>query len=260
MKKGVVAEIKKEYLRGLAKRGKRISGREPCQCREMEMEVGIIETADGSARVRLGDTDVLVTVMAVPGDPLPETPDKGRIVVTCKLLGTASTDYQKDPPCEEAVELAEVVRRGIVNSDAVELGSLCIEAGAKVWVLHVNIDVLDHCGNLFDAAGAGALCALGNTVVPASRKYEECDDFGLNVIHRPIHATFVKMDGGLFLDPDIDEERGCMGMLVITTDEDGELRTMQKLRGGRVTREEIEEAIEAAVERGREVRRLMKLA
>ena len=257
MDNDVISEIKKEYLFELAKGGKRISERGVNESRELSIETGVIDTAEGSARVRLGDTDVLVGIKASIGEPFQDTPNKGVIITNCELIPMAAPDFDSGPPREDAIELARIVDRGIRESEAVDLGSLCIVEGEKVWLLFIDIHVLDYSGNLFDAAGIGALCALENTIIPSSAEVEGKEDSKLEIRHRPIPATFAKINGRMFLDPDLDEEKICQGRLIVSTDENGDIRAMQKSKGGRFTSQEITEAIDMAVERGREVREFL---
>ena len=51
-----------------------------------------------------------------------------------------------------AIELARVVDRGIRESKAIDLKKLCIDPGKKVFMVFVDVYVLDHDGNLIDAA------------------------------------------------------------------------------------------------------------
>ena len=257
MENNVIADIKKEYLFDLAKKGKRISERGVNESRELNIETGVIDTAEGSARVRLGNTDVLVGIKATVGEPFPDTPNQGVIITNCELIPMAAPDFDSGPPRDDAIELARVVDRGIRESDALDLESLCIVEGEKVWILFIDIHVLDYSGNLFDAAGIGAFCALENAVIPLP---DVGANFKLSLRHRPVPATIVKINGSLFLDPDLDEEKVCQGRLIIAADENGDIRAMQKSKGGRFTSEEISEAIDMAVERGHEVRKFLESA
>ncbi len=59
-----------------------------------------------------------------------------------------------------AVELGRVVERGLRESRAIDTEALCIVAGVKVWSVRVDIHVLDHGGNLTDAASLATVAAL----------------------------------------------------------------------------------------------------
>ncbi len=257
MNPDVIADIKKDYLNELAKRRRRISGREPFQCRNPRIETGMIETAEGSARVRLGDTDVLVGVRAEEGRPHPDEPCKGMVRLNCETMQIDPYDFNGGSSTAEANEVAGVVSRGIMESEAIDLASLVIEEGESVWIISIEIHVLDDNGNVFDAAGIGTLFALANTVIPASTEHGGSDEIRLRLLHLPVPATFVKIDGRFFIDPDLDEERVCQGKLLVTTDENGNIRIMHKSKGGRFNTEEMAKVIEKAVLRGGEVRQLL---
>ena len=51
--------FKKNQILELLKEGKRIDGRALDEVRELTIDVGVIPKAEGSARVRLGDTEVV---------------------------------------------------------------------------------------------------------------------------------------------------------------------------------------------------------
>ena len=126
MSDNIVAEIKKEYIYDLAKRDERADGRALDQYRNISIETGVISKAEGSARVQIGDTQVLVGVKIQPGEPFPDTPDKGVIITNAELIPLASPTFESGPPREGAIELARVVDRGIRESGALDLAKLCI--------------------------------------------------------------------------------------------------------------------------------------
>ena len=54
----------------------------------------------------------------------------------------------------------------IVNSNAIDLESLCIVSGKYCWIVHIDILVLQLDGSLLDAASLAAYVALSCTKVP----------------------------------------------------------------------------------------------
>lgn len=52
------------------------------------------------------------------------------------------------------------MERTLRDSRAIETESLCIVAGEKVWSVSVDITILDHDGNLADAAALAALASV----------------------------------------------------------------------------------------------------
>ncbi|MEM4728600.1 MAG: exosome complex protein Rrp42 [Thermoplasmata archaeon] len=258
MEEDAIAELKREYINRLFAESRRIDGRAPDEIRPVSVETGVVKNADGSARVKWGETDVLVGVKMELGQPFPDAPDKGVLVTNAELIPMASPYFEPGPPRPESIELARVVDRGIREAQTIDLSSLCITPKEKVWVAFVDIHALDFSGNLFDAASLGALMALNTTTVPAKR-FDLGEDFRLKVDHYPISCTSVKIDRGLLVDPCLDEERVARARLTVTTDENGDIRAMQKGIGGKLTLEEVKAMIQTSQRVGRELRQKFRL-
>jgi len=163
MTSSIVVNVKKKQITNLIESGKRIDGRGPKDYREIQIESGVIEKAEGSARVRLGNTEIIVGVKIGTGKPFADVPDKGVLTVNAELVPLASPSFEPGPPGENAVELARVVDRGIRESKAIDLTKLCVESGKLVFVVFIDVYVLNYDGNLIDAAAMAALAALVNT-------------------------------------------------------------------------------------------------
>ena len=63
MENDVVSDLKREYINRMLAERKRLDGRAPDEIRPVDVQTGIVTSAAGSARVKWGDTDVLVGVM-----------------------------------------------------------------------------------------------------------------------------------------------------------------------------------------------------
>ncbi|WP_461863418.1 exosome complex protein Rrp42, partial [Thermococcus sp.] len=159
----VMASIMRDHILELLKEGKRIDGRGLEDYRELEIKTNVIEKAEGSAWVRLGNTQVLVGIKVDMGEPFPDLPEKGVMTTNIELVPLASPTFEPGPPDENAIELARVVDRGIRESQAIELEKLAIVPGKLVRVIFIDVHVLDHDGNIVDAAGIGAIAALMST-------------------------------------------------------------------------------------------------
>ncbi len=160
-----VAKLEQKTVVDMISKGKRIDDRGIDSYRNIRIEAGLIEKANGSAQVHLGKSKVLVGVKVQVGEPFPDTPDEGVLTVNAELVPLASPSFEPGPPSEEAIELARVVDRGIRESKALDVKSLVLEKGKKVQVVYVDVYVLDHDGNLIDAAAMAALTALINAKV-----------------------------------------------------------------------------------------------
>ena len=250
---GVVSEIMRDQIHRLASRGMREDGRAFDEARKLSIELGILEMAEGSARVRLGDTDVLVGVKIDVGTPFPDKPADGILMTGAELRPLAHPDFGAGPPSEDAVELARVVDRGIRESGMLDLKKLAIAPGEKVYMVHVDVQPLDHFGNLFDAACVGAVAALRNSIVPASR-FGFGADFPLPVQESPVSMTFVKAGAHIMLDPTLREELVADARLTVTTDSKGDIRAMQKGLSGAYTFGELKDCVQLARRKAADVR------
>ncbi len=250
----IVPQIKREFLEKLADQGKRADGRKFTEHRNITIETNVISKAEGSARVKIGNTQVLTGIKMDVGEPYPDSPAMGVMTTSAELIPLASPDFESGPPREDAIELARVVDRGVRESKVIDLEKLCIEPKEKVWIIFIDIHILDYDGNLFDAASLAALAALMTAKVPAER-YELGEDYPLPLAEPPISCTFAKFNNVIVADPSLDEEDIAVARLTVATDEKGDIRAMQKGLNGGFTVEEIKKVIKVAVDNGKEIRK-----
>jgi exosome complex component RRP42 len=239
----------------MLKKGLRASGRGLTDFRPIEIVPGYVPNADGSALVKLGNTVVIAGVKLEVGSPYPDTPNEGALVVSAEFMPTASPTFEPGPPDENAIELARVIDRSLREIKAIDMEKLVIVPGRKVWVVYVDIYVLDHDGNLMDASSIAALAALMDTKLPKV----EIDELGnvkvdrssrsgpLQLRHKVVTVSIAKAENVLFVDPDIEEERVCETKLVITVSDDGRIAGMQKSGLGALSVEEVVRATEIAL-------------
>jgi exosome complex component RRP42 len=250
----IVSKVKRDYIASLVQQGKRMDGRGLDQFREVSVERGVVKTASGSARVKLGNTHVLVGVKIEKGEPFPDTPESGILVVNAELLPLASPTFEPGPPREEAIELARVVDRGIRESQAIDLEKLGITPGEEVWAVFIDIDVLDHDGNLIDASALASLAALLDVKPPADEAWTLP---GFPLKERPVAVTIAKLNGKLVVDPKLEEEQVMEARLTITTIDNGNVCAIQKGGAGSFAREEVEQAYAMARVKAAELRKLL---
>jgi exosome complex component RRP42 len=253
MSKDVVADLKRDHIAKLLDKGMRTDGRKFDEMRPLKVETNFIGSAEGSARVRLGSTEVIVGVKLILGEPFPDTPNTGVLTTNAELIPMASDTFESGPPDQESIEVARVIDRGIREGHAVDLEKLCIEPGKQVWIMFVDVHVLDYDGNLFDAANIGANAAFKTAIVPAKRAGKG-EDYPLPVLHQPISITAVKIDGKILIDPTHDEERVADARFTVATIETGNLCAMQKGLNGSFTVEEINKVVNMSRKIGDEVR------
>lgn len=257
----IVPAIKHDYITKLAEQGKRIDGRTFDTYRNIEIETKVVNKAEGSARVKMGNTQVLVGIKIDLGEPFPDSPNMGVLSTAAELIPLASPDFESGPPREDAIELARVVDRGVRESQVVDVEKLVITPGEQVWIVFIDIHILDYDGNLFDAASLGALAALSTTIIPAKRFSQELpeeyqkEDFPLPMSEPPISCTAVKINDFVLFDPCFDEEIIADARLTVATDHKGDIRAMQKGLSGSFTRDEIQKVIKGALDNGQEIRK-----
>jgi exosome complex component RRP42 len=249
----ITPSIKRDFLEKLAKDGKRADGRKFDEFRNIEIETGVVLKAEGSAKVKIGNTQVIAGIKIDVGEPYPDSPDSGVMTTAAELIPMASPDFEAGPPRENAIELARVVDRGIRESEIIEVDKLCIEPGEKVWIVFIDIHILDYDGNLFDAASLASLAALMTAKVPAER-FELGDDYPLPLKEPPVSCTSVKFNGVSVMDPSLDEEEIAEVRLTVATDENGNIRAMQKGLNGSFSVDEIKKVIKASIDNGKKIR------
>src|SRR3989442_13273839 len=129
-----VAKLEQKTVVDMVTKGKRIDERGLESYRPIQIQVGLIKKANGSAQVYLGKSKVLCGIKIETGEPFPDTPDEGVLTVNAELAPIASQSFEMGPPSEAAIELSRVVDRGIRESKAVDLKSLVLQKGKKVQV------------------------------------------------------------------------------------------------------------------------------
>jgi exosome complex component RRP42 len=243
----------------MSKTFRRIDGRDFLSFRKIEVEKNIIPKAEGSARVKFGNTDVIAGVKVELSSPFPDNPKEGILIVNAEFAPIAHERFEPGPPNENAIELARVVDRVIRSSEAIDLEKLFIEEN-KVYGVFVDIHIINHDGNLLDASALASVIALNSTKIP---KYEDGklirNEFigELKLEHFPTLVTIGKIDEKYIIDLNLFEEEIVKNKIAIGTREDKMICTIQKLSGS-FKLEEIEKLIDLAIEKGEELRKLIK--
>ena len=256
----VVTRVKQKQIAQLIEEGKRLDGRDLTDYREMKIEQGIIERAEGSARVLLGKTEVVVGVKIEMGKPFPDTPNEGVLTVNAELTPIASPAFEPGPPGEVSIELARIVDRGIRESKCIDTSKLVIEPGKQVFVVFVDIYALNHDGNLIDAAALAAVSALLNTKmsnyeikegeVKIKPGYEQ-----LPMKKHPLTVTTAKIGNKLVVDPNLEEEEVMDARISFAFDDDNNICAIQKGGSGYFEPQQVIEAAKIAQTKAKELRK-----
>ncbi|KAG8036970.1 hypothetical protein G9C98_004292 [Cotesia typhae] len=180
----------------------RIDGRRQCEYRSIEIETKLMPQTNGSARLKIGNTDVLV---GKGGDDL-------------------------------ATEISNVLTNTYQSQKTFNLKFLSILPHKKCWKMYVDVLILQCGGNLYDAIGAAIKAALFNTELPrvtaatldgGEADLQVSDDpfdcVTLNVESFPVLVTLCKIGDNCIVDP-IAEEEACAAASVVLSNNHWDLK------------------------------------
>lgn len=215
-----ISNLMKRRIKDYIEEGKRFDSRELLDYRDIEIETAVSKNAEGSARVRLGKTDVIAGVKLGVNEPYPDSEDAGTLVTTMELLPLSSEEFNYGPPGIEAIEIARIVDRGIRESGFIDFKKLCIKKGEKVWSVFIDIYSINDDGNLLDASCLASVAALLTATMP---KYDEKEEKILYdektnkklplTKNIPLTFTFHKIGKRIILDPGAEEEKSSESKL-----------------------------------------------
>lgn len=256
----VIDKLKKTQIIELLEAGKRSDGRAFDEHRKISIETNAIPKANGSARVRLGDTEVVCGVKIQPDRPFPDTGDRGLFICTAELLPLSHPTVETGPPQPPVIELARVVDRGIRESHMVDVSELVIEKDKSVIGVFADNVVVDYDGNLFDACSYATTAALLTSSTP---KWDWIDEkpslvegkqSPLPISTIPVSVTMAKIGDHIIVDPNGDEWDIMDARITITSDSDGNICALQKGGSDGFTQDEINRCGDISVKAGAKIR------
>ena len=256
-----ISHIDREFIQNLIRKGERIDGRAFNEYRELDIEANVVPAkAEGSALVRLGDTSVVAGVKVLVGEPYPDSPDEGVIMVTVELSPMASPLFELGPPRDDAIELARIVDRGVRESETVDAKGLCIEEGKKVYTVFADVYPLEYDGNLIDACSIAVNAALLTTRFP-EMKWEDKKVVATGKIMKlpikniAIEHTVSKIGDKLIIDAILREEFVQNCRLTMAVDEKENFTALQKGGGsGPISLELVDQAMGIALDNTKAIR------
>ncbi|XP_015421457.1 PREDICTED: exosome complex component RRP45 isoform X2 [Myotis davidii] len=225
----------------------RLDGRQTYDYRSIRISFG----ADyGCCVVELGKTRVLGQVSCELVSPKLNRATEGILFFNLELSQMAAPAFEPGRQSDLLVKLNRLLERCLRNSKCIDTESLCVVAGEKVWQIRVDLHLLNHDGNIIDAASIAAIVALchfrrpdvsvqGDEVTLYTP--EERDPVPLSIHHMPICVSFAFFQQGTFLlvDPSEREERVMDGLLVIAVNKHREICTIQSSGGIMLLNEQV---------------------
>jgi len=244
----VLPNINKKRITELLKEGKRLDGRSNYDFRDVVVETGISNKAEGSARVKIGKTEVIVGVKMNTQEPYPDHDDEGTMSVSMEYSPICGERYESGPPGINAIETARVVDRGVRESGFIDWKKLCIKKGEKVWSFNVDIYCINDDGNVLDASGIATVVALRTAKFPVYDEKEdvvsfgEFTDQGLPLTENiPLSMTFYRIGGKVLADPNRDEEDAAEARLTLAVSKPKKEHIINAMQKGGITGFEYEE-------------------
>lgn len=252
-------ERKQHLLNSLAK-GIRYDGRKLTELRKISIESDISRSAEGSAKVKFGGTEVLVGVKTAVEKPFPDTPDDGNLMVNAELRPIANPNFEPGPPGEQAIELARVIDRTIREAKAIDTKKLCLKSAEEVWSIMIDVCPINDEGNLLDVGSVGALAALKSAKFPKREDgkidYLTRTEESLPIIREPLAVTVFKIGSYFIVDPLSEEEQYVDARLTVGVTQDNIVCALQKGGNTPLTQEEVKNMVDIAIEKASEIRKL----
>lgn len=207
----------------LVKSAVRTDGRNELQHRPLSISFG---PDFGCCLASLGNSKVMTQISAVIAEPRLTRPSEGVLNIRVDLSMLGSVNYDTSRNSDECVQLSRLLHKGIRDARCIDLESLCIISGEKVWHIQVDVTILNHEGNLIEVASVSSLAALahfrrpevsvddGNVIIQSPELREPVR---FTMLHFPflVKFAFFKDATISFVDPNEDEEKFCDGYLIV---------------------------------------------
>lgn len=189
------------------KLGVRLDGRKLDEIRQPVIRV--LPDEYGYVEIEWGNSKLTVRVSAEVVKPFEDRPFEGIFTINTEISPMASPQFEQGRVSDDEILISRLIEKAIRRSNALDLEALCMVAGAKVWYIRADVNVLEFDGGIIDAASFGVMVALqhfrkpdvsihGSDVIVHS--LQEREPVPLSVLHVPICVTF------LFFNPSDLEE------------------------------------------------------
>ena len=232
-------EKKTEKGRLIEDNGKRLDGRNLDELRKIQMKVGVLNRAAGSAYVEWGKNKILVGVYG-PREAQPrhiQNPLKGIIQATYNMASFSVSDRKRPGPDRRSTEISKIISRAL---EAAILSESFPRATIDIYLEVLEADAGTRCASL-----TAASLALADAGIPMKDMVVSC--------------AAGKVDGRVVLDLMKEEDNyGQADLPIAILPKSGEIVLMQL--DGHLTREEFEKAISLATDGCKKVYELQKEA
>jgi len=215
----------------------------------------------GEVDVALGHTRVMCRVEGEIVRPFVDRPREGILSFNVDFSPMASPQFEVGRPNENAISISSLLESLLKKSQAVDVESLCLIAGQKVWSIRVDVRALNDAGNLKDACALAALASLIHyrkqsvTVSSGVAKVQQGEVIPLSLHHRPVLITLSYFFKGTvcLLDPSLEEEELSGGTASVAINQHSQLCAFEKKGGVPLPINSVHDAIEVATRVAKEI-------
>ncbi len=206
-----LTKVKNEKIE-YVKKGKRLDGRKVDELRPIKIDVGVIDSADGSAYLEWGQNKVLVGVHG-PKEALPkhkQDPEKALVNFSYRMATFSVPDRKRPAPGRREIEISKVCSEALAGAIFLEkypnaaidifVEILDSNAGTRVAALAAASVALVDAGipmrDLVSAVGVGK--AGGEIILDLNKDEEDAPDavdIPLAIMPRTEEITLLQMDG-----------------------------------------------------------------
>eukprot|EP00041_Stephanoeca_diplocostata_P040246 m.1638901 g.1638901 ORF g.1638901 m.1638901 type:complete len:286 (+) comp31988_c0_seq1:227-1084(+) len=242
----------------------RADGRKCDDYRDFTVDTNVVLNTNGSARVRLNGTDVMVGVKMATAEPDAETPTHGKISFMVDCSAGASPAFIARGGDQLSQSLSMAMRRLCTSTDALDLEKLCIIPGERVWVAHVDTLVLECSGgNLFDCTSLAIWAALASTTIQKTQVVQDDDGndidfdildgehFSLDMSAFPVIVSLTQVGRVHVVDATAQEEACMGGRVFVTVNGLGHACAIHKDGSGSIAPTQLLDILRIAQQRGK---------
>jgi len=253
-----LSEAEKTFILHSVQDNFREDGRSCEDFRHMEIETGVISNTNGSARVRLASTDVLVGVKVQLTEVDPNNPDSGRMEFFLDCSANATPEFEGRGGEDLASEITALLTRAYNCPNTMDYASMCVLPGQQCWLLYVDVLLLECGGNLFDAVSLAVKAALFNVKLPnvtmtkdeGGVELDVSDDphdyKQLDISGAPLVVTVNKIGHYHVIDASEREETCSLAKIMLGVTDTGLVTAMKKEGSGSLDADSIADMMESA--------------
>lgn len=270
-----VSSSEKKYINEGVAADVRADGRDRLSYRNISLETSLLAQSNGSARASLesSGTDVLASVKLEVVAPAPDFPNAGIVHVSVSCCPSVSAKLYGRAVEELNVEMSQLMTRLLCSCPSAELEQYCIIPGESVWSINIDVMVFESSGNLPDVISMAIHAALNDTVFPSVRlvgvegenKTIEVDmdpaaGQVMTAQHWPICVTLSKVGDYFITDPLQEEELCTTAQMSVAVNPEGSVCGVQKSGKGAIFMDEMQQMIDEACARSKELFKMLQQA